>query len=88
MTQAPGLVATIKQFAAQLRFPYLFLLTAAIFCVDLLVPDVVPLADEIVLGLVTLLLASLKKKLALDVPPPGSERSPGDVLPPAGSPQR
>ena len=62
MSQSPGLVATIKQFAASLRFPYLVLLTGAIFLVDLFIPDIVPFADEIVLALVTLALASFKKK--------------------------
>lgn len=56
-----GLVA---RFAASLRFPTLFAITATIFVVDLLVPDVIPFVDEILLGLGTLLLGSLKKKTA------------------------
>lgn len=56
-----GLVA---RFAAGLRFPTLFAITATIFVVDLLVPDVIPFVDEILLGLGTLLLGSLKKKAA------------------------
>ncbi len=43
--------STISDFLSQLRFPYLFVLTAGIFFLDLLVPDVVPFADEILLGL-------------------------------------
>ena len=52
----------ILEFLSQLRFPYLFLLTAGIFFLDLLIPDMVPLADEILLGLGTLLLSKLKRK--------------------------
>ena len=52
---------TISEFLSQLRFPYLFLLTAAVFFLDVLVPDLVPFADEILLGLGTLLLSRLKK---------------------------
>jgi hypothetical protein len=52
----------VARFAAGLRFPTLFAVTAAIFLVDLLVPDVIPFVDEILLGLGTLLLGSLRKK--------------------------
>ena len=54
--------SAISDFLSQLRFPYLFLLTAGVFFLDLLVPDLVPFADEILLGLGTLLLSKLKRK--------------------------
>jgi hypothetical protein len=53
---------------ARLRFPTLFLLTAGLFLLDLLVPDLVPLADELLLGLATALLGSWRKR--------GGERAP------------
>lgn len=62
------LVDAILDFGARLRFPQLFLLTAALFVVDLLIPDLVPFADEIILGLIALLLGSLKKRAAAGVP--------------------
>jgi hypothetical protein len=37
-------------------------LAAVVFVVDLILPDVIPFADEILLGLITLLLAMLKKR--------------------------
>lgn len=49
-------------FLAKLRFPQLFVVTAALFILDVLVPDVVPFVDEILLGLVSLLLASLRRR--------------------------
>lgn len=49
-------------YAARLRFPRLLALTAALFVIDLLVPDFIPFADEIILGLLATLLAMLKKK--------------------------
>jgi hypothetical protein len=49
-------------YLARLRFPVLFGITATLLVVDLLVPDVVPAADEILLGLATALLASWRKK--------------------------
>ncbi len=51
----------LLQFAAGLRFPRLVLLTAAVFGLDLVVPDPIPFIDEILLGLVMLVLASLRK---------------------------
>lgn len=45
-----------------LRFPYLLALTATLFVVDLFLPDVIPWADEILLGLATLLLARLRRE--------------------------
>ncbi|HEU4663660.1 MAG TPA: DUF6116 family protein [Dokdonella sp.] len=51
----------LLRWADGLRFPRLALLTAALFVADLLVPDVIPFVDEILLGLGTLLLANLHR---------------------------
>ncbi len=50
------------EFFSQLRFPYLFAITAIVFLLDLFIPDLVPMADEILLGLGAMLLARIKKK--------------------------
>jgi hypothetical protein len=50
------------RYASRLRFPKLLVLAAVVFGVDLILPDVIPFADEILLGLITLLLAMLKKR--------------------------
>ena len=44
-------------WAQRLRFPWLLLLTAALFGIDLAIPDFIPFIDEIVLGLATLVLS-------------------------------
>lgn len=62
---ANPLVAPLIGFLGKLSFPRLFLLTGALFLVDLVVPDLIPLADELLLGLGTLLLASWKKRRPL-----------------------
>lgn len=62
----------VTRFAAGLRFPTLFGLVAALFVIDLLVPDVVPFIDEILLALATLLLGSLRKRRAPPPEPHGS----------------
>jgi hypothetical protein len=50
------------QYASRLRFPKLLALAAAVFVADLIFPDIIPFADEILLGLITLLLGTLKKR--------------------------
>ena len=66
-------------FAARLRFPTLFWITAGIFVVDLIVPDFIPFADEILLGLATLILSNLQRTPQV---PPAAERPVIDVEPP------
>jgi hypothetical protein len=45
-----------------LRFPTLFLLFAGLTFIDLLIPDVIPFADEIGLALLTLLFGLWKNR--------------------------
>ena len=56
------IAGVLLRFAAGPRFPVLFGITAALFVLDLLIPDLVPFADELLLGLATLILASLKRR--------------------------
>lgn len=62
----------VTRFAAGLRYPTLFGLVAALFVIDLIVPDLIPFIDEILLALGTLLLGSLRKRRArpLESAPP------------------
>jgi hypothetical protein len=53
--------APLLRFAARLRFPTLFWTSAALFLLDLAIPDLIPFADELLLGLLALLFASLKR---------------------------
>lgn len=57
-----GLAGFLLRWASGLRFPYLFLLTSLLFILNLFIPDVVPVADELIMGLVAMTLASLRKK--------------------------
>jgi len=52
----------ISRYTQSLRFPVLVLITAIAFVVDVLVPDVIPFIDEILLGLVLALLSRFKRK--------------------------
>jgi Family of unknown function (DUF6116) len=68
------ILAPVLAFASRLRFPTLFMIVAGLFAFDLIVPDFIPLLDEIMLGLTTLLLASWKNRKA-----PDSEAAPAQT---------
>ena len=59
------LLAPFLVFARRLRYPTLFKVTAVLFAISILWPfDPIPLVDEILLGLGTLLLANWKNREA------------------------
>ena len=55
-------------WARRRRFPTLLLITGGLFVLDLIVPDLVPFVDEILLGLATLVLARWKDRRQLPKP--------------------
>ena len=57
-----GPVSRLSRYAESLRFPWLLLVTAVLFTVNLFVPDALPFVDEILLGLVAVILGRLKRK--------------------------
>lgn len=57
-----GIKTKLLAYVESLRFPWLLLLTALLFFINLFVPDAIPFVDEILLGLVAALLAKLKRK--------------------------
>lgn len=65
---ANPLLAPVLGFLGRLSYPRLFVLTAALFVIDLIVPDFIPLADEILLGLGSLLLASFRNRKTPELP--------------------
>ncbi|AAW74769.1 hypothetical protein BRM22_22590 [Xanthomonas oryzae pv. oryzae] len=58
------LAARALDWAGTLRYPTLFKLAAALFLVDLVIPDPIPFLDELLFGLTTLLLANWKTRKA------------------------
>lgn len=64
----PLLLAPFLRWAGRLRHPTLFAITAVLFGLDLLIPDLIPFADELLLGLGTLLFANWKNR---KLPPAG-----------------
>lgn len=59
--QGPFLEA-VRRFASGLRYPQLFFLALSLFVVDLVIPDLIPMVDEVLLGLLALLFSRLKER--------------------------
>ena len=55
----PGLFLS---FANKLKFRNVFLIIIVLFIVDIFIPDFIPLIDEIILGLLAIILANWKKE--------------------------
>ena len=64
------LLAPMLRWLGRLSYPRLFLVAAGLFLADLAIPDLIPFADELLLGLGTLLLANWKRRRAPDPGPP------------------
>ena len=60
MGAAPGspLNSLVRRLLPRLRYPYLFLVLGGLLVVDLIVPDPVPLVDELILALLTFIAAT------------------------------
>ena len=54
-------VKKILSYFEGLRFPWLVLLAAVLFVANLLIPDPIPLVDELLMGLVMLALGRIRK---------------------------
>ena len=57
-----GIAGAFLRWAAGLRFPVVFALTFAVFLLNVFVPDLIPFVDEIILGLIAIVLANFRKK--------------------------
>ncbi len=60
---AAGPVALlIERLLPRVKYPWLFLILAALFLTDLVVPDFLPFIDEVMLGLLTVLVGAWKTR--------------------------
>lgn len=57
-----AIIALFLSFANQLKFRNLFLIIISLFTLNIFVPDFIPFIDEIILGLLAIILANLKKE--------------------------
>ena len=69
------LAMLVQRFLPNLRYPYLFLILGGLFLLDLVVPDPIPMLDEVLLAVLTFIAATFRTRND-DRPPPR------DVTPP------
>jgi len=75
-TSRSPLTALVSRLLPRMRYPYLFLVLGGLFLIDLLVPDPIPLVDELLLAVLTFIAASFATRK--DVEP-----GPRDITPPS-----
>lgn len=68
-----GPVDEVLRQLSQLRFRNLFLIVAGLLLVDLAIPDVIPLIDEILLGILTMMFWTWRKPASKPVIDPDAE---------------
>ena len=93
-----SLTTLIQRYLPRLRYPYLFLILGGLFLVDLVIPDPIPLVDELLLAVLTFIAATFTTRREEDRPPPRditppdeldeltAGEGPADDLGPTGSP--
>lgn len=69
------IAALIQRFLPGMKFPVLFVILAVLLGLDLILPDPVPMIDEVGLAILTLLVGSWRSRREPDLPP-------RDVTPP------
>lgn len=57
-----ALITLFLAFANQLKFKNLFLIVIGLFTLDLFIPDLIPFIDEVILGLLAIILANWKSE--------------------------
>lgn len=63
------LTSLVQRFLPRMRYPYLFLILGGLFLVDLVIPDPIPLVDELLLAILTFTAATFTTRRD-DVQPP------------------
>ena len=67
----------VARVTAGMRFPTLFLIVGGLFLLNLVVPDLIPFYDEILMAMLTVLIGSIRKR--------GRTLDPADTDPDSGS---
>ncbi len=63
------IAALVQKFLPGMKFPALFAILAALFALDLVLPDPIPLFDEVGLAVLTILVGSWRSRREPDLPP-------------------
>jgi len=58
------LLGPLRRFLERRRFPTLFMILTGLFGINLVIPDALPLVDELIMLVLTVLLGTLRKSPA------------------------
>jgi hypothetical protein len=72
----PSAGGVARRFASRLKFPQLFALTATLFVLDLLIPDLIPFLDEALLGCLAVLFGMWRDREGSAAKPPEKDVTP------------
>ena len=61
-TTRKDIAGLLLRYASRLRYPQLFLIVLLLLQADILIPDVIPLVDELILAPIALLLGMRQKQ--------------------------
>lgn len=83
------ITALVSRLIPGIRYPWLVAILAGLFAIDLVVPDPVPFLDEVVLAVLTFLVASWRTRQDDERPPPRDITPPDEAeeLPPGDGDQ-
>jgi hypothetical protein len=68
-TPKSPIVLLLDRFLPGLKYPYLFLILGGLLVADLVLPDPIPLFDELGLAILTLLVGAWRTRREPDLPP-------------------
>jgi len=91
MTAAPAsgpLVRLIERLIPGIRHPWLLVIVGGLFVADLVIPDPIPLLDEVMLAVLTVLAASWRGRRDDRRPPPKDVTPPDEISGSIGSGSR
>jgi hypothetical protein len=75
------LATLVNKLIPGIRYPWLFAILTGLLAIDLVVPDPVPLLDEVVLAVLTFLVASWRTRQDDERPPPKDITPPDEESP-------
>ncbi len=77
-----SLIQRLQRFAGQFKSSTLLAIVTTLFVLDVFIPDALPFVDEIVLGVITILIARWQSRRGS--PPETPKPPPKNVTPPGG----
>ncbi|MEM7351949.1 MAG: DUF6116 family protein [Acidobacteriota bacterium] len=79
MDSSSGFLGTLRRLGQRLKSSQLLMLVSSLFVLDLLIPDPIPFVDEIILGILAILVGRWQERRA--TPPESSKPPPKNITP-------